>query len=165
MIVHSSQRGPTMVRAINSRIPIYRLTYADGLGDIVQGLFRGIAPKAIPIAKQLGMKAIDVVREKGIGVAGNVASKAFSAIKDRLAQLIRRPQARSQMDKLPSTELMPANISKKINQVANQKLAELALPSMADIEKEKNITASLIAGSGITSRSGLTSRRGFRFRR
>ncbi len=54
---------------------------------------------------------------------------------------------------------MPANISKKINQVANQKLAELALPSMADIEKEKNITASLIAGSGITSRSGLRFRR------
>jgi len=151
MIVHSTQRGPTMVRAINSRIPIYRATYEDGLGDIVQGLFRRNAPKAIPIAKQLGMKAIDVVREKGIGVAGNVASKAFSAIKNRLAQLIRRPQAvRPQPDKLPSTELMPANISKKINQVANQKLAELADIPLS--EKEKNITASLIAGSGLRFR-------------
>ncbi len=103
MIVHNIH-GPTMVRAINSRIPIFRATYGDGLGNVVQGLFRRIAPKAIPIAKQLGMKAIDVVREKGIGAVGNVASKAFSAIKDRLAQLIRRPQARSQMDKLPSTE-------------------------------------------------------------
>ncbi len=104
------------------------------------------------------MKAIDVVREKGIGVAGNVASKAFSAIKNRLAQLIRRPQAvRPQPDKLPSTELMPADISKKINQVANQKLAELADIPLS--EKEKNITASLIAGSGLTSRSGLRFRR------
>ncbi len=64
MIVHSTQRGPTMVRSINSRIPIYRATYGDGLGDIVQVFFRRIAPKAIPIAKQIGMKAIDVVREK-----------------------------------------------------------------------------------------------------
>ncbi len=54
--------------------------------SLVRVFFRRIAPKAIPIAKQLGMKAIDVVHEKGIGVAGNVASKAFSAINDRLAQ-------------------------------------------------------------------------------
>ncbi|KAK3591171.1 hypothetical protein CHS0354_029022 [Potamilus streckersoni] len=82
-----------MVRAINSRIPIYKTTYGDGSGDVVHGLFRRIAPKAIPIAKQLGMKAIDVVREKCIGAVGNFARKAFSAIKDRLARLIRRPQA------------------------------------------------------------------------
>ncbi len=111
-----------MVRAVNSRILIYRTTYGDGLGDVVQGLFRRIAPKAIPIAKQLGMKAIDVVREKVIGAVGNVASKAFSAIKDRLARLKCRPQVvRPQAVKLPSTELMLANISKKINQVANKK--------------------------------------------
>ncbi len=97
MIVHGTQRGPTMVRLINSRLPVYRATYGDGIGDVVQGLFRRIALKAIPIAKQLGMKAIDVVREKGIGAAGNIASKAFSAIKDRLSRLIRRPQdSRSQ---------------------------------------------------------------------
>jgi hypothetical protein len=42
-----------MVRAINSRLPVYKTTYGDGLGDVVQGLFRRIAPKAIPIAKQL----------------------------------------------------------------------------------------------------------------
>ncbi len=72
MIIHSTQRGPTMVRAINSRIPIYRATYEDGLGDIVKGLFIRISPNAIPIAKQLGMKAIDVVREKGISTVGNV---------------------------------------------------------------------------------------------
>ncbi len=103
-----------MVRTINYRLPIYRATYGDELGDIMQGLFRRIAPKAIPIAKQLGINTIDVVCEKCIGTVGNVVSKAFSAIKDRLARLIRRPQAvRLQPVKLPSTELMPANISKK----------------------------------------------------
>jgi hypothetical protein len=45
---------------------------------------------------------------------------------------------------------MPSNISKQINQVANQKLAELADVPLS--EKEKNITASLIAGSGIRFR-------------
>ncbi len=64
MIVHSVQRGPTMVRVINSLLPVYKTTYGDVLGDVVQGLFRRMAPKAIPIAKQLGLKAIDVVREK-----------------------------------------------------------------------------------------------------
>ncbi len=64
MIVYNTQRGPTMVRVINSRLPVYKAIYGDGLGDVIQGLFRRIAPKAIPIAKQLGMKAIDVVREK-----------------------------------------------------------------------------------------------------
>ena len=151
MIVHGTQRGPTMVRVINSRLPVYKTTYGDGLGDVIQGLFRRIAPKAIPIAKQLGMKAIDVVREKGIGAVGNLASKAFSAIKDRLSRLIRRPQAtRPQPVKLPSTEVMPASVSKIINQAANQKLAELADIPMS--EKEKNITASLIAGSGLRVR-------------
>ncbi len=158
MIVHGTQRGPTMVRVINSRLPVYRATYGDGLGNVVQGLFGRMAPKAIPIAKQLGMKAIDVIREKGISAAGNIASKAFSAIKDRLTRLIRRPQpVRPQPVKLPSTEVMPASVSKIINQAANQKLAELADVPMS--EKEKYITASLIAGSGLTSRSGLRVRR------
>jgi hypothetical protein len=154
-----------MVRAINSRIPVFRAFYGNGLGDIVQGLFRRIAPKAIPIVKQLGMKAIDVVKEKGIGAARDIASKAFTTVKDRLARLIRRPQtaARSQPVKLPSTEVMPASVSKIINQAANQKLAELADIPMS--EKEKNITASLIAGSGLTSRSGITSRSGLRVKR
>ncbi len=124
----------------------------------MQGLFRRMAPKAIPIAKQLGMKAIDVVREKGMSAAGNIASKVFSAIKDRLSRLIRRPQAaRPQPVKLFSTEVMPPSVSKIINQAANQKLAELVDVPMS--EKEKNITASLISGSGLTSRSDLCFRR------
>jgi hypothetical protein len=44
---------------------------------------------------------------------------------------------------------MPANVSKIINQAADQKLAELADVPLS--EKEKNVTASLIAGSGLTS--------------
>ncbi len=73
-----------------------------------------MAQKAIPIAMQIGMKAIDVVREKGIDAAGNIAGKAFSATSDRLSRLIRRPQAaRSQPLKLPSTEVMSASVSKK----------------------------------------------------
>ena len=131
MIIHNT-RGPTMVRVINSRLPVYKTTYGDGLGDVVQGLFRRIAPKAIPIAKQLGMKAIDVVREISIGAVGDVAIKAFSGIKDRLARLIRR---KPQPVKLPSTEVMPANISKIINQAANQKLAELADVPLSEKEK------------------------------
>ncbi len=45
---------------------------------------------------------------------------------------------------------MPANVSKIINQAANQKLAELADVPMS--EKEKHIAASLIAGSGLRFR-------------
>jgi hypothetical protein len=137
-----------MVRVINSRLPVYKTTYGDGLGDVVQGLFRRIVPKAILIAKQLGMKAVDVFREKGIGAVGNLASKALSVIKDSIARLIRRkPQPPV---KLPSTEVMPANTSKIINQAVNQKLAELADVQLS--EKERNITASLIGGSGLRFR-------------
>ncbi len=64
-------------------------------------------------------------------------AKHSQQIKDRLSRLIRRPQtARSQPVKLPSTAVMPASVSKVINQAANQKLAELADVPMS---KKENI--------------------------
>ena len=143
MIVHNTFRRPRMIRVVNSRLPVYEITYGDGLGDVVRGLFTRIAPKAMPIAKQLSMKAIDVIPEKAPSAIGDLAGKAFSFVKDRILRLLRRKQ----QVKLPSTQVMPANESKIINQAATQRVMDLADASLK--EKQDNITASLNAGSGL----------------
>jgi hypothetical protein len=76
-----------MIRVVNSRLPVYEITYGDGLGDVVRGLFTRIAPKAMPIAKQLSMKAIDVIRDKAPSTISDLAGKAFSAVKYRILRL------------------------------------------------------------------------------
>ena len=84
-----------------------------------------MAPKVAPFAKQLGMKAIDVIRDKGISAVGDLAEKAFSAAKDKIVSLVRR---RKKPVVLPSTTVMPASVSKAINSAVEQKLASLVTP-------------------------------------
>ena len=108
-----------------------------------------MAPKVAPLAKQLGMKAIDVIRDKGISAVGDLAGKAFSTAKDKIMSLVRKRKP-GKSTPLPSTAVMPANVSKIINNAVEQKLASLMTPSSAaaPLDTQSNI-ASLIAGSGL----------------
>ena len=90
MIIHYNHDKLTSVYVVNSRRPVYRAYYGDGLGNTIAGLFAGMAPKVAPLVKQLGMKAIDVIRDERISAAGNLAGKAFSAAKDKITSLVRR---------------------------------------------------------------------------
>ena len=74
---------------VNSRLPVYRAYYGDGFGNTIAGLFTRMAPKVAPFAKQLGMKAIDVIRDKGINAVGDLAGKAFSAVKNKITSLVK----------------------------------------------------------------------------
>ncbi len=84
MIIHYNHDKPTSVYVVNSRLPVYRAYYGDGFGSTIAGLFTRMAPKVAPLVKQLGMKAIYVIRDKGINAVGNLAGKAFSAAKDKI---------------------------------------------------------------------------------
>ena len=90
MIIHYNHDKPTNVYVVNSRLPVYRTYYGDGLGSTIAGLFTRMAPKVAPIAKQLSMKAIDVIRDKAVGAVGDLARKAFSAAKNKIISLARR---------------------------------------------------------------------------
>ena len=90
MIIHYSHDKPTSVYVVNSRLPVYKAYYGDGLGNSIAGLFTRMAPKVAPFAKQLGMKAIDVIRDKGHSAVGDLAGKAFSAAKDKIVSLVKR---------------------------------------------------------------------------
>ncbi len=83
MIIHYNHDKPSSVYVVNSRLPVYRVYYGDGFGSTIAGLFTIMAPKVTPLAKQLGMKAIDVIRDKGISAVGDLAGKVFSAAKDK----------------------------------------------------------------------------------
>ena len=89
MIVHYNHDKPTMEYVVNSRLPVYKAYYGDGLGNVIAGLFTRMAPKVAPLAKQLGMKAIDVIRNKVISAVGDLAGKAFSAAKDKIVSLVK----------------------------------------------------------------------------
>jgi hypothetical protein len=143
MIVHYNHDKPTNVYVVNSRLPVYRAYYGDGLGNIIAGLFTRIAPKVAPFAKQLAMKAIDVIRNKGINAIGDLAGTAFSTAKNRITSLVksrfgRKPpsQMASPSLPLPSTTMMPANVSKAINNAVKEKLQDIYI-------------SSIIAGSGL----------------
>jgi hypothetical protein len=131
---------------VNSRLPVYRAWYGDGLGSTIAGLFTRLAPKVAPLAKQLGMKAIDVIRDKGISAVGILASRAFSAAKDKITSLVRRRKKQTVV--LPSTTVMPAKISKAINNAVEEKLSSLAIP-----DAQSNAIANMIAGSGLNSKN------------
>ena len=90
MIIHYNHDKPTSVYVVNSRLPVYKAYYGDGLGNCIAGLFTRMAPKVAPFAKQLGMKAIDVIRDKGLSAVGDLAGKAFSAAKDKIVSLVKR---------------------------------------------------------------------------
>jgi len=142
MIVHYNHDKPTNVYVVNSRLPIYRAYYGDGLGSNIMGLFARMAPKVAPFAKQAGMKAIDVIRDKGLGVVGDLAGKAFSAVKNKVVSLV-RPKKKQP---LPSTTVMPTQVSKIINEAVQQKLESLAA---TPINTQSSNIASLIAESGL----------------
>ena len=147
MIIHYNHDRPTHVYVVNSRLPVYRAWYGDGLGSTIAGLFTRLAPKVAPLVKQLGMKAIDVIREKGISAVGNLASRAFSAAKDKITSLVQRRKKQPSLV-LPSTTVMPAKISKEINSAVEEKLSSLAIPDAQNIA-----IANMIAGSGLNSKS------------
>ena len=151
MIVHYNHDKPTSVYVVNSRMPVWRAYYGDGLGNTIMGLFSRMAPKVAPFAKQVGMKAIDVIRDSGLGALGNLAGKAFSTATDRISALSRKifqrkkptpaKLAKSELA-MPSTAVMPANISKEINNAVVQKLASMTTSDPS------NAVMSAIAGSG-----------------
>ena len=145
MIIHYNHNKPTSVYVVNSRLPVYKAYYGDGLGNTIAGLFTRMAPKVAPLAKQLGMKAIDVIRDKGISVVGDLAGKAFSTAKDKIMSLVRKRKP-GKSTPLPSTAVMPANVSKIINEAVQQKLESLANSNQDDI-------ANMIVGSGLSGNS------------
>jgi hypothetical protein len=143
MIIHYNHDKPTPVYVVNSRFPVYRAYYGDGLGNTILGLFARMAPKVMPLAKQLGMKAIDVIRDKGISAVGDFAGKAFSTAKNKLTSLVKsRMKSKGFSKPLPSTAEMPASVSRIINNAVDEKLASMVLtPDQSNI-------ANMIAGSG-----------------
>ena len=149
MIIHYNHDKPTHVYVVNSRLPVYRAWYGDGLGSTIAGLFTRLAPKVAPLAKQLGMKAIDVIRDKGISAVGNLASRAFSAAKDKITSLVRRRKKQTVV--LPSTIVMPAKISKAINSAVEEKLSSLAIPETTS-DAQSSAIANMIAGGGLNSK-------------
>jgi hypothetical protein len=118
MIVHRSMNRPRPVYVVNSRLPVYKVTYGDGLGDVVTGLFTRIAPKILPIGKEVASKTIGVLKDK---LADNIGTSVFNVAKDKLLSLIKRKKS----IKLQSTNEMPSQISKEINELAKQKLGEI----------------------------------------
>ena len=151
MIVHYNHDKPVQVYVVNSRLPVYRAYYGDGLGNTIAGLFTRMAPKVAPIAKQLGMKAIDVIRDKGISAVGDLATRAFSAAKNKIISLVRRKKPAV----LPSTTVMPASVSKEINKAVEQKLASMT-SSLVTPPVSSDATSSAImnaiAGSGLKTK-------------
>ena len=145
MIIHYNHDKPAQVYVVNSRLPVYRAWYGDGLGNTIAGLFTRMAPKVAPLAKQLSMKAIDVIKDKGISAVGNLAGKAFTAVKDKLASLV-KSRRRKQPVMLPSTTAMPASVSSAINAAVQEKLESLAAPVMNSLLTE-SITDSMTGSS------------------
>ena len=144
------------VYVIRSRLPVYRAWYGDGLGSTIAGLFTRMAPKIAPLAKQLGMKAMDVIRDKGPAAVGNLASKAFTAAKDKIMSLVRRRKQPGMTKSLvlPSTAAMPAATRKEINNAVQEKLASLATSSLMtpSSDAQSNEISNMIAGSGLRIR-------------
>ena len=113
------------VHVINSRLPVYKLTYGDGLGDVVTGLFTRIAPKILPIGKELASKAIGVITDTA---AKDTGTYLYNVAKGKLASLVKskkfQPKKPTNSNKvvLPSTDEMPTDIANEINSLAKQKL-------------------------------------------
>ena len=145
MILHYNHDKPTMEYVVNSRLPVYKAYYGDGLGNVIAGLFTRTAPKVAPFAKQAAMKAIDVIRDKGLGAVGDLAARTFSAAKDKIVSLVKSRGFSSRKKPLASTTIMPASISKEINSAVKQKLSEMDLPP----SDSNNAILSAIAGSGL----------------
>ena len=87
-IIHNPPRQ--QVRIVGARHPVYQMYYGNGFGSTVKGFVSKLAPKAIPYAKQLGMKAIGFVGDKVLSPVGDLISGAASSVKDRILRLIRQ---------------------------------------------------------------------------
>ena len=152
MIIHYNHDKLTSVYVVNSRLPVYKAYYGDGFGSTIAGLFTRMAPKVAPLAKQLGMKAIDVIRDKGMSAVGDLAGKAFFAVKNKITSLVK--SRRRKIQPLPSTIMMPASVSKAINNAVEEKLESLATPSLEaePVNTQSSNISSMIAGSGFVRR-------------
>ena len=155
MIIHYNHDKPTSVYVVNSLLPVYKAYYGDVFGSTIAGLFPRMAPKVAPLAKQLWMKAIDVIRDKGISAVGDLAGKAFSAVKNKITSLVK--SRRQTKQPLPSTTVMPAKIRKTINNAVEEKLESLAASpgtsslAAAPLDTQSITIASMIAGSRLNS--------------
>ena len=89
MIVHRSMSRARPVYVVNSRLPVYKVIYGDGIGDIITGLFTRIAPKILPIGKELASKAIGAIRDITGTAIGNTIVETFSAAMEKLMSLVR----------------------------------------------------------------------------
>ena len=87
MIVNRSMNRPRPVYVVNSRLPVYTVTYGDRLGDVVTGLFTRIAPKMLPIGEEVALKTIGLLRHK---IADNIGTGVFNVAKDKLTSLIKK---------------------------------------------------------------------------
>ena len=100
------------IHVINSRLPVYKLTYGDGLGDTVTSLLTRIVPKILPIGKELASKAI--------GVIGDTAAKDAGGY---LYNFAKKFHTKKKPVVLPATDEMPRDIADEINTLARKKLA------------------------------------------
>ena len=86
-----SRARPVFV--VNLRLPVYKVVYGDGIGDVITGLFTRIALKILPIGKELASKTIGVVRDRVGTAIGNKIVDTFSAAKEKLMSLVRKKEA------------------------------------------------------------------------
>jgi hypothetical protein len=153
MIVHYNHNKPVSVYVVNSRLPVYKTFYGDGFGNLIEGLFTRAAPKIMPLAKQMSMRAIDVIRDKGISAIGDLAGKTFSTVKNKIVSLAKsRFGSKKPPPSLPSTAAMPANVSKMVNNIMQEKLSSLVNSNPDEI-------SNLISGSGLKYFPKKTSRK------
>ena len=140
-IIHSPKRN--QVRVIGAPHPVYKIYYGDGLGNVITGLFSKIVPKAIPMAKQLGMKALGFIGEKALAPVGDLFTGVASAAKDRILKLIGLgPKPKPKKIELPVTENMPPRVANAVNNMVTQKINELVQSNI--MPDQRNIISSLI---------------------
>ena len=94
------------------------MVYGYGIGDVITGLFTRIAPKILPIGKEIASNAIGALGDK----IGSTAADVFGAAKEKLVSLVQRKKP----VKLSSTDQMPSDIGKEINELAKQNVGAIA---------------------------------------
>ena len=108
------------VHVINSRLPVYELTYGDGFGETVTGLFTRIIPKIGSIGKELASKAIGVMRNTAVKDTGKYL---YNTAKDKLFSLLSLKKKIPPKVVLPATAEMPSDVADEINALVKQQLA------------------------------------------
>ena len=72
------------VHVINSRLPVYKLTYGDGFSDTIKSLFTRVAPKILPIGKELASNAIGVIVDSA---AKDTGTYLYNLARNKLSSL------------------------------------------------------------------------------